>query len=98
MQVFFILGVHNKMEMKNPWVAAILNLVFFGGGYIYNGRRMCLGWWLVLAWILIRARRIPIYLTNLVFNRWLIMFAGLVILQISFAIDAYKEAKNMNGK
>ena len=84
--------------MKNPWIAAILNLLFFGGGYIYNGKRIGTGIGLIAAWVLMRAGEIPIYLTNLVFEKWLIMFAGIAILQISLAADAYKEAKSINGK
>jgi hypothetical protein len=33
---------------KKPWLAAILNLLFFGGGHIYNGKRPRLG--VALAW------------------------------------------------
>ena len=84
--------------MKNPWVAAILNLLFFGGGYIYNGRRVGLGCALILSWILIRWGEIPIYLTNLVFDKWLILFAGIIVLQFSLASDAFKEAKIINNK
>jgi len=84
--------------MKNPWVAAILNLLFFGGGYIYNGKRVGLGCALVAAWLLIRIGEIPIYLTNLVFKEWLVLFFGIVVLQLSFASDAYKEAKAINGQ
>ena len=84
--------------MKKPWIAALLNLLFFGGGYIYNGKRIGMGCGLVAAWVLIRAGEIPIYLTNLVFDKWIILFAGIIILQICFAIDAYKEAKNINAK
>lgn len=81
--------------MKNPWLAAILNLLFFGGGYIYNGKRTLLGVGLVIGWLLIRIGEIQIYLTNLVFDKWLIMFIGMVCLQLSFAMDAYKEAKSL---
>ncbi len=28
---------------KNPWVAAILNLLLLGAGYIYNGKRIFVG-------------------------------------------------------
>ena len=83
--------------MKNPWLAAILNLVFFGGGYIYNGKRVGLGCGLVLAWVLMRAGEIPIFLTHLVFYKWLIMFCGIVVLQLSLATDAYNEAKKGNA-
>ena len=54
--------------MKNPWIAALLNLALFGAGYMYNGRRKGLGAALILACILIRAGEISIYLTNLVFE------------------------------
>ena len=83
------------MNKKNPWVAAILNLLFFGGGYIYNGKRMGFGLGLVLAWILVRLGEIPIYLTHLVDDKWIILFIGIVIMQFSFAMDGYKEAKTM---
>ena len=81
---------------KNPWVATILNFLFFGGGYIYNGKRGKLGMALVLAWVLVRAGEIPIYLTGLVTKQWLVLFVGIVVMQFSFAADAYKEAKTMN--
>lgn len=84
--------------MKNPWIAALLNFLLFGGGYIYNGNRRMLGVALVLGWILIRVGEIKIYLTGLVTNHWLILFCGLVVLQFSFAADAYKEAREINGK
>jgi hypothetical protein len=82
--------------MKKPWIAAILNLFLFGGGYIYNGRRKGLGIALVIAWVLIRWGEIGIYLTNLVFDKWIILFSGLVILMFSLAADAYREAKMIN--
>jgi hypothetical protein len=84
--------------MKKPWLAAILNLLFFGAGYIYNGKRIGIGSALILAWLLIRGGEIPIYLTNLVFKEWLVLFLGLVVLQISLATDAYKEAKAINAQ
>jgi len=84
--------------MKKPWIAAILNLFLFGGGYIYNGKRPGLGWALVVGLLLIRYGEISIYLTGLVFEKWLVMFSGLVLLQISLATDAYREAKGINAK
>ncbi len=83
--------------MKNRWIAALLNLFLFGGGYIYNGRRKGLGFALVLAWILIRWGEIAIYLTNLVFEKWLILFTGLVVLMFSLAYDAFREATEINA-
>jgi hypothetical protein len=81
---------------KNPWTAAILSFLFFGGGYIYNGKQSGFGAALVLAWILLRAGEIPIYLTHLVNTQWLILFSGMVVLQFTFAVSAYREAKAIN--
>ena len=82
--------------MKNPWIAAFLNLILFGGGYIYNGKRKGLGLSLIVAWILIRYGEISIFLTKLVFNQWLALFVGLVVVMFSLAADAYQEAKAIN--
>ena len=84
--------------MKNPWVAAVLNLFFFGGGYLYNGKRKVLGLALIVAWILIRYGEITIFLTNLVFEKWLVLFTGLVVIMFSLASDAYREAKEINAQ
>jgi hypothetical protein len=84
--------------MKNPWIAAILNLFLFGGGYIYNGKRKGVGIALILAWVVIRYGEITIFLTKLVFCQWLALFSGLVILMFALATDAYNEAKEINAQ
>jgi len=53
---------------------------------------------LILAWLLIRYGEITIYLTNLVFDKWIILFVGLVVVMFSLAYDAYREAKQINGE
>jgi hypothetical protein len=83
--------------MKKPWIAAILNLLFFGAGYIYNGKRVWLGVAMIVSWILIRIGEISIYLTDLVFHKWLILFIGIVVMQLSLTVDAYREAKSINS-
>jgi len=83
--------------MKKPWIAAILNVLIFGLGYVYNGKRMGIGVGFMVAWGVVRAGEIAIYLTDLVLDRWLILMGGLVIMQICFGVDAYKEAKAING-
>jgi hypothetical protein len=84
--------------MKNPWVAALLNLFLFGGGYLYNGKRKGLGLALIVAWILIRYGEITIFLTKLVFDKWIVLFIGLVVIMFSLASDAYREAKEINAQ
>jgi hypothetical protein len=80
---------------KSPLLAALLNLLFFGGGYIYNGKRVFMGVLLVVGWALISAGEVPIYLTGLMYDKWLTMFIGIGVLQISFAIDGFREAKEI---
>jgi hypothetical protein len=82
---------------KKPWIAAILNLVTFGGGYIYNGKRIGFGTALIVGLVLVRAGEIPIYLTHLVFEKWIVLMTGLVVLQLTLTVDAYNEAKTINA-
>lgn len=82
--------------MKNPWIAAILNFFLFGGGYVYNGKRRALGFSLLLGWPLLRFGEINIYLTGLVTNYWIVMFCGLIFIQIGLAVDGFREAKSVN--
>ena len=81
---------------KKPWVAAILNLIFFGAGYIYNGKRVGLGIALTIAVFFVRYGEINIFLTHLVGSYYYYLMVGITIIQISFAVDAYKEAKSRN--
>ena len=85
-------------NLRSPWKAALLNLFFFGLGYIYNGKRIRFGLGLVSAWVLILAAEVLIYLTHAVFDEWTLLISGLAVLQISFAIDGYIEAKGINKK
>ena len=80
---------------KKPWLAALLNLFFFGAGYIYNGKRKGLGIGLTLAIPFLRYGEINIYLSKLVTGYWVILFVGLVIMQITLAYDAYREATTL---
>ena len=82
---------------KKPWLVALLNLLFFGAGYVYLGKKTGFGWALILGWVLVRVGEISIYLTGLVFHRWLVLFVGLIVFMVSFACDGYQEAKKMQG-
>jgi len=37
-------------EKKNPWIAAILNFMFYGAGYLYAGKRTTFGTMLLVGW------------------------------------------------
>ena len=82
---------------KSPWLSAILNFIFFGGGYIYNGKRKGFGLALVLAWLVIRYADIQFYLNGTVMNHWLVLMAGLAVLQFTFAVNGFREAKELNA-
>lgn len=80
---------------KNPWIAAILNFLFFGAGYVYNGKRQGHGLALIVAWIVIRYADIQFFLSGTVLNHWFFLMGGLAILQFTFAADGYREAKSI---
>ncbi|MEM2954871.1 MAG: hypothetical protein QW625_02910 [Candidatus Nanoarchaeia archaeon] len=84
---------------KSPWLAAFLNFVFWGSGYVYIKHRMVLGIGLMLITIfnLLILLTIPyiILLSNTeLFFVWLsfLWFA----MSLLFAFDVYKEAKELN--
>ena len=79
---------------KKPWLAALLNFLFYGAGYVYLGKKKGFGIGLIIAWILVRIGEIAIYLTGLVFEKWLVLFFGLFVFMLTFAYDGYQEAKN----
>lgn len=82
---------------KNPWIAAILNFIIFGTGYIYNGKRKGYGIALALGWVVVRTADIRFFLAGGAQCTWFILMAGLAVFQFTFAIDGYHEAKAING-
>jgi hypothetical protein len=81
---------------KKPWLAAILNFVFIGGGTIYNGKRPLLGWLLTIgAGLLLRYEEVRIApaITGHFDPHWAVAIAGLSMLGIATGIDAYAEAR-----
>ena len=82
---------------KSPWLAAILNFLFFGAGYLYNGKRKGHGVALIVAWVVLRYADINFFLSGTVLPYWFVLMAGLAILQFTFAISAYREAKELSA-
>ncbi len=80
--------------MPNPYVAAALNLVIYGAGYVYNGNRAVLGYGLVLitAVTLFSLSFSP----AAIFNAWT-SIPG-ILFGIIFAADAYTDAVELNKK
>ena len=80
---------------KNPWVAAILNFLLCGGGYLYLGQRMLPALLLTVGGTTVQILEIsqsPIFRLPM-WNLWPFFLGGLATLKIGLAMDAYTEAK-----
>ncbi|MBI2584097.1 MAG: hypothetical protein HYW25_05500 [Candidatus Aenigmarchaeota archaeon] len=87
---------------KNPWIAAILNIIIAGLGYIYVGRRKTFGY-LLVAGTLITAvgGAIEGFSLGSAFgtapeanlSSLALLIIGGIILEIAFAYDAYRLAQ-----
>jgi ABC-type polysaccharide/polyol phosphate export permease len=80
---------------KNPVMAAILNLLFFGAGTVYVGKRVPFGIALILALNTVQAVEILVspILGNMIPQYWPFLIGGLVVTKIAMAADGYREAK-----
>ncbi|MBM3229784.1 hypothetical protein FJZ26_05100 [Candidatus Parvarchaeota archaeon] len=83
-------------ESKNPWLAAALNFILYGLGYIYAGKRVYFGIGLVITdmiWI------------GLIFLEYaagvnqalLSLSVGSILLGIMFAYDGYNTVQESNS-
>lgn len=97
----------NKIKKKNlkksfkrrkPWLAALLN-IFYGVGYLYNGKRKVFAWFLFIGMCLIIGgtiysgyKGVPSPKLNI--YDWM----GSIFITFAFMYDAYKEAKSINEK
>ena len=81
---------------KNPVVAAILNLLFFGAGTVYVGKRVAFGLVLIVALNTVQAIEILVspVVGNLIPQYWPFFVGGLVVTKIAMAADGYREAKS----
>jgi hypothetical protein len=80
----------------NPAVAALLNFLIWGTGYIYNRRRVAFG----VGMLIVEIFLVPVFLlrlsTFMVFPLFIYPFAFL-ILALLLAYDGYKEAVKMKS-
>lgn len=81
---------------KKPWIAALLNIILPGSGYLYNGKRKFFG-------SLVAAGYLLTYYIELSTDPTLserlsspLMFVAGVILGVAFAYDAYEEAQELS--
>ena len=81
---------------KNAWVAAILNFLTIGLGYVYVGKRPLLGVLLTLgAGGLLRYEelRIAPAVTGVLYPHWIVAFVAMALVGVATGIDGYREAK-----
>jgi hypothetical protein len=76
-------------QKKNPWVAAILNLLIFGLGYVYVGKRIGFGIGLIFVDVILGSM-------FLFFETHPAVWIYIFILGLLFAYDGYKTAGEVN--
>ena len=76
------------MTKKNPWLAAVLNFLLYGLGYIYNGKRIGIGILLLAADIILSSIYLVIFSVELAVTALPLLLIGLAL-----AWDAYREAQ-----
>jgi hypothetical protein len=96
-------AVHSLLA-KNPWIAAVLNFMLYGLGYVYVGKRKVFGWILLLGHLVsfvtlgysleFPITTYPLSGAALAYSRLAII--GALILEAAFAYDAYQLAEEFN--
>lgn len=81
------------MGKKNPILAALLNFLLIGLGYIYVGKRMAFGILLVIYAVLL----FMVPFVGQLYSYFLVSGLGL-LLAIAMAYDGYQDAKENNSK
>ncbi len=84
------------LQMKRPWLSALLNFFFMGVGYIYNGQRVMLGALFTAG--AIGLTYVELSIQEIVPTIYWIMFVSVLAVNTAFAIDGYNEAKQINEK
>lgn len=92
------------MKKKNPWIAAVLNFLVPGTGYLYAGTRIRFGILLLGAMILAAFGPNPQYADNVSVDTQafvtdpatLVMAIAGIMIASGFAYDAYLDVKQRN--
>ena len=75
---------------KNPWIAAILNFLLFGLGYLYVGVRTNFALLLVISYVI---ALLDSFIFSVPISYSSFFWLSYVLISLGFAIDAYNEAK-----
>lgn len=86
--------------MKNPALAAILNFFFFGAGTLYVGRRPAVGLLATIGGTIAQIAEISVSPagSNAIPSVWPFLLAGLIVLKLGLALDAWAEARAASGR
>ncbi|MBU1017057.1 hypothetical protein KJ678_02735 [Patescibacteria group bacterium] len=82
-------------KTKKPWLAAILNLILSGVGYIYNGKRVVFGVLILISSVIsyiVEGSDLDILSSEVK----VIAVTAYLVMAIAFSYDAYREAKEIN--
>jgi uncharacterized membrane protein len=84
---------------KRPWLAALLNFLLLGLGYVYNGKRTFLGVGLIIAtFVSAMAYMLTPFPANLAASVLVIYVISDLMFSLLFAYDAYTEAQGMSRR
>ena len=81
-----------KSTGKNPWIAAILNIIIAGLGYIYVGRRKNFGYLLIIGQVLILANIMVNPTAQNTAIEPLVIIGG-ILWELAFAYDGFRMAQ-----
>lgn len=84
-------GYKMAKQLKNPWIAAILNFILYGLGYVYVGKRVVFGVGLLLSSIIL-------YWGLSLGDLPLVVVVDSIIFSFLLAYDGYKTAEEVNQK
>lgn len=82
---------------KNPWLAAILNVLISGVGYIYVGKRVLFGVLLLISDLIVYYFILSDANFSKNFLNGPVILCGLIV-TAAFALDGYNDAKIVNRK
>lgn len=87
-----------NMTRKSPWVAAVLNLLIWGAGYIYNGVRTAYGVGLIVVEILEHAPLFYLGLEATVSFPIMLYPISHLLISVLLAYDGYKDTEKINSQ
>lgn len=86
--------VQKTKKKKSPWLAALLNFILPGLGYLYIGKRLLFGLFIALSFLFVIA---DFLIYDIVYPEltYISILSSLLTL-IAFAYDGYKTAEEVN--